>query len=214
MIQINKNQQNIEEILNSLSHGIAAIVSTIGCILLIINCNSNQEWALFSAIIYGLSLIILYTSSALYHSVNNKELKHIFRILDHCSIFFLIAGTYTPVLLISIGGKIGWCMFAIQSVFVLVGCIFKFFYTGRYEGISILMYILMGWMIIIKWDYLVNTISNSAFNLLISGGSMYTIGVLFYLLDEKIKYFHFIWHLFVIAGSMLHYIMIYQYVLN
>ena len=211
---MNKNQQHIEKILNSSSHGIAAIASIIGCILLISNCNPNQESAIFCAIIYGISLIILYTSSALYHIVNNKELKHIFRILDHCSIFFLIAGTYTPVLLISIGGKIGWYMFTIQCAFVLVGCVFKFFYTGKYESISILMYILMGWMIIFKWDYLINAISNSAFNLLISGGSMYTIGVLFYLLDEKIKYFHFIWHLFVIAGSILHYIMIYRYVLT
>ena len=204
----------IEEILNSTSHGIAAIASIIGFIALIIFNSSNQDWILFSTIVYGLSLIILYTSSALYHGLRNKKIKYIFRILDHCSIFILIAGTYTPVLLISIGGSTGWWIFGIQWTLVLLGCIFKFFYTGQHEGISILIYIIMGWMIIFKWNYLTNVMSDSAFNLLLSGGFIYTIGIFFYLLDSKFKYFHFIWHLFVITGSTLHYIMIFKYVIN
>ena len=207
-------QKYNEEILNSISHGVAALASIIGFIALILSRQSNQEWILFSTIVYGFSLIILYTSSALYHGVRNEKTKHIFRILDHCSIFILIAGTYTPVVLISIGGSIGWWFFGMQWILALVGFIFKFFYTGKYETMSILIYIIMGWMVVFKWNYLTTTISDTAFNLLLTGGIIYTIGIFFYLLDSKIKYFHFIWHLFVITGSIFHYIMIYKYVIT
>ena len=207
-------EKYIEEILNSTSHGIAALASIIGFIVLMTCSSSNQEWKVFSTIVYGVSLIILYTSSALYHGLINKNIKHVFRIIDHCSIFILIAGTYTPILLISIGGNIGWWMFGIQWTLALIGFIFKFFYTGKHESISILMYLIMGWMIVFKWDYLTNAISDSTFNLLLSGGIAYTTGICFYLLDSRIKYFHFIWHLFVITGSTLHYIMIFKYVVN
>jgi len=207
-------QKYTEEILNSISHGIAAIGSIIGFIALIIFSSSNEKWILFSTIIYGLSIIILYTSSALYHAVRNEKIKHVFRVLDHCSIFILIAGTYTPIVLISIGGSTGWWIFGIQWTLVLIGLIFKIFYTGKYEIISILIYIIMGWMITFKWNYLTNAISDSAFNLLLAGGIIYTIGIFFYLFDSKIKYFHFVWHLFVMTGSILHYIVIFKYVVN
>tara|TARA_B100002052_G_scaffold297520_1_gene328417 strand:+ start:631 stop:1263 length:633 start_codon:yes stop_codon:yes gene_type:complete len=210
---MNKKQKNIEEILNYASHGIAAIASIFGIIVLIIN-SSKQEWSLFSAIVYGSSLIILYTSSTLYHMATNQKIKHIYRIIDHCSIFVLIAGTYTPVLLISISGSTGWWMFGIQWSLVLIGFIFKLFYTGKYESISLLIYVIMGWMIVFKWNYLTSAISDSAFYLLLAGGIIYTIGIFFYLLDSKIKYFHFVWHLFVIIGSTLHYVMIFKYVIN
>ena len=210
---MNKKKKHIEEIFNSASHGVAAITSIIGLIALIIN-SSKQEWMLFSAIVYGISLIILYTSSTLYHGLRNEKIKHVFRILDHCSIFILIAGTYTPILLISIGGNTGWWIFGIQWTLVLIGFIFKLFYTGKYESISIVIYIIMGWMVIFKWDYLTNVISDSAVNLLLAGGIIYTIGIFFYLLDSKVKYFHFIWHLLVITGSALHYIVIFKYIIN
>ena len=210
---MNKKKKHIEEIFNSASHGVAAIASIIGLIVLIIN-SSNQEWMLFSAIVYGISLIILYTSSSLYHGLRNEKIKHVFRILDHCSIFILIAGTYTPILLISIGGSTGWWIFGIQWTLVLIGFIFKLFYTGKYESISVLIYIIMGWMVVFKWDYLTDAILDSAFNLLLAGGIIYTIGIFFYLFDSKIKYFHFVWHLFVITGSILHYIVIFKYVIN
>ena len=210
---MNKKQKHIEEILNSVSHGIAAIASIVGLIALIIN-SSKQEWMLFSVIVYGSSLIILYTFSTLYHGVRNERIKHLFRILDHCSIFILIAGTYTPILLISIGGSTGWWIFGIQWILVLIGCVFKIFYTGKYESISILIYLLMGWMIVFKWNHLTKTISNSAFDMLLAGGIIYTIGIIFYLLDSKIRYFHFIWHLFVITGSAIHYAMILKYIIR
>ena len=208
-----KKNKYIEERLNSTSHGVAAGGSIIGLIALIMK-SSDQEWMLFSSIAYGLSLIILYAFSSLYHAIRNEKIKHVFRILDHCSIFILIAGTYTPVLLISIGGSTGWLIFGIQWTLVLIGSILKLFYTGKKEGISILIYIIMGWMIVLKWNYLTNVMPTSAFNLLLAGGIIYTIGIFFYLLDSKIKYFHFVWHLFVITGSILHYILIFKYVIN
>ena len=204
---MNKQQKYIEETLNSASHGFAALASIVGLIILTIK-SSKDDLMLFRCIAYGISLILLYTSSALYHGVRNERIKHVFRILDHCSIFILIAGTYTPILLISIGGSTGWWFFGIQWILVLIGVFFKIFYTGKYESISVFIYIIMGWMIVVKWDYLKNTMSDSTFNLLLTGGITYTIGIFFYLLDSKIKYFHFIWHLFVITGSILHYIVI------
>ena len=140
-------------------------------------------------------------------------MKHVFRVLDHSSIFILIAGSYTPVLLISIGGNIGWSMFIAQWSMAIFGIIFKIRYTGKYEFISILLYLTMGWMAVFQWDHLINSISEPAFKLLLSGGLAYTIGILFYLFDYKFKYFHFIWHLFVIIASALHYMMILKYVI-
>ena len=208
-----QKQKEFEEKLNSISHGTAALISIIGFIILLQFCKkSNTEYLLFSIIIYGISLIILYTSSTIYHSVKNQKLKHIFRIIDHCSIFLLIAGTYSPVLLIVIGGETGWCMFSIQWTIALIGVIFKVFYTGKYELISVCLYILMGWMIIFKLNELIISIPESGFLLLLSGGIIYTIGIIFYVIDTKIRYSHFIWHLFVIAGSLTHYLMILKYI--
>ena len=208
-----QKQKEFEEKLNSISHGTAALVSIIGFIILLQFCKkSNTEYLLFSIIIYGISLIILYTSSTIYHSVKNQKLKHIFRIIDHCSIFLLIAGTYSPVLLIVIGGETGWYMFSIQWTIALIGVIFKVFYTGKYELISVCLYILMGWMIIFKLNELIISIPESGFLLLLSGGIIYTIGIIFYVIDTKIRYSHFIWHLFVIAGSLTHYLMILKYI--
>lgn len=203
----------LEELLNTISHGIAAIASIFGFVILL-NSISNHQIILISTLLYSFSLIILYTSSTLYHGVKNKKLKEIFRILDHCGIFILIAGTYTPIALISINGTTGWWIFTIQWSLVIIGSIFKFFFTGKYENISLLIYIIMGWMIVFKWNILINSISPSALNLLVWGGIIYTTGIIFYVLDSRMKYSHFIWHLFVITGSTIHYIMIFKYVIN
>ena len=203
----------LEELLNTISHGIAAIASIFGFIILL-NSNTNHQIILICTLIYSFSLIILYTSSTLYHGVKNKKLKEIFRILDHCGIFILIAGTYTPIALISINGTTGWWIFSIQWSLVIIGSIFKFFFTGKYEYISLLIYIIMGWMIVFKWNTLINCISPTALNLLVWGGIIYTTGIIFYVLDSRMKYSHFIWHLFVITGSTIHYIMIFKYVIN
>ena len=205
---------NKEEMLNTISHGIAAIFSIIGFIILIkFSKESGKTVVYFCSTIYGLSLIIMYASSTLYHYSKNIEVKKILRVIDHCSIYILIAGSYTPILLITMSGPTTWWLFYTQWILVLIGIIFKIFYTGKFEALSMFIYLIMGWMIVFKWDHLINSISSEAFNLLLSGGIIYTIGIFFYLLDTKIKYFHFIWHLFVIAGSTLHYIMILKHVI-
>ena len=207
-------QTTNEERLNTLSHGITAISAIIGLIVLIwFGAKSEKEWSLISAIIFGLSIVALYTFSAMYHGSKDPKNKKLFKILDHCGIFLLIAGSYTPVLLISIGGDTGWLFVGIQWGMALGGIVLKIFFTGRFKGLSTAIYAIMGWVIIFKIDLVMELLSGPAFLLLAASGLAYTVGIVFYTLDSRIKYGHFIWHLFVIAGSVLHYIMVVKYVL-
>ena len=207
-------QQTInEEWFNSLSHGITAFSAIGGFVVLILfGIRSQKEWSLFSALFYGGSLVGLYTFSTLYHGLIHQKAKHIFNILDHCGIFILIAGTYTPILLISIGGTTGWIFFSIQWGMALVGVILKIFYTGKFRIFSTIIYAVMGWIIVFKVNLLTELLPPPAYWLLFSGGLAYTVGILFYIMDSRIKYAHFIWHLFVMAGSILHYLMMVMYV--
>tara|TARA_B100001250_G_C19341405_1_gene589220 strand:- start:1 stop:633 length:633 start_codon:yes stop_codon:yes gene_type:complete len=207
-----KNQ--IEETLNTISHGITALTSIGGlAVLIVFGALSDKEWSLFSALFYGISLMLLYVFSTLYHGIKHKKTKHVFRVLDHCGIYLLIAGTYTPVILISIGGTTGWIIFGIQWGLALIGILLKIFYVGKFDILSTLMYLVMGWMVVVQWEKVINTLPNTAFNLLLAGGLAYSAGVIFYMLDSKLKYSHFIWHLFVMAGSILHYIMIITFII-
>lgn len=206
-------QTHGEELLNSISHGITALSAIGGFVVLIwAGAKSTKEWSLFSAIFYGGSLVALYTFSTLYHSLRHEKAKKVFNILDHCGIFLLIAGTYTPILLISIGGPTGWLFFGIQWSMAFIGVILKIFYTGKYKFISTLIYAVMGWIIVFKISVLKAALPVPAYWLLISGGLAYTVGIIFYILDSRIKFSHFVWHLFVMAGSILHYIMMVMYV--
>jgi len=208
------HQTNKEEWFNSISHGVTALASILGFVLLVIlGVSSEKSFSLFSSIVYGLSLVSLYSFSTLYHGLRNGKAKQVFHILDHCGIYLLIAGSYTPVLLLSIGETTGWVVFGIQWTFACIGIVFKVFYTGKYDLISTLMYVVMGWMIVIRWQDVVDSISSPALTLLIAGGLSYTVGIVFYLLDSRMKYLHFVWHLFVMAGSVLHFIMIVKYVI-
>ena len=209
-----KSQTSLEERFNSLSHGITAVMGIAGLVILIVfGVQSDKDWSLFSGLVYGCSLLLLYTFSALYHGLRNKKIKHLFKILDHCGIYLLIAGTYTPVVLISIGGLTGWIYFGIQWGMALFGIILKIFYTGKYNLISTLMYALMGWVIIFKIELVKTILAPTPYCLLLCGGLAYTVGIAFYLLDYRMKFSHFTWHLFVILGSILHYIMILGYVI-
>lgn len=209
-----KHQTNTEEWFNAVSHGVTALATIFGFLILVIIGNASEKsFTLFSSIIYGLSLVSLYTFSTLYHVSRNQKAKKTFQILDHCGIYILIAGSYTPVLLVAIGGTTGWLIFGVQWAFALIGIIMKIFYTGRFDLFSTLMYAVMGWLIVIRWEVLVDSIPSSALTLLVAGGISYTIGIVFYLIGTRIKFSHFIWHLFVMAGSLLHYIMIVKYVI-
>ena len=208
------HQTDTEEWFNSISHGVTALAAILGLVFLIIlGVSSLKDFTLFSSIVYGLSLVSLYTFSTFYHGLRHGKAKNVFHILDHCGIYILIAGSYTPVLLVSIGGTTGWVLFAIQWAFAGVGIVIKVFYTGKYDLISTLMYAVMGWMIVIRWQDLVDAIPSPALMLLLAGGISYTAGIVFYLLDTRMKYLHFVWHLFVMTGSVLHFIMIVKYVI-
>ena len=210
-----RKQSAGEELSNAISHGITTVGAVGGGMLIILSAiHSEVEWSLFSALIYSLSLVALYTFSTLYHSIRNINAKRIFKILDHCGIFLLIAGTYTPVVLISIGGTTGWVFFAIQWSMALIGISLKVFFTGKYNLLSTLLYAVMGWIIIFKIDLVKAVLPAPAFWLLVSGGIAYTVGIIFYVIDTRMKYAHFIWHLFVMAGSVLHFIMISRYIFH
>ncbi len=210
-----KEQTKGEEWFNSISHGITALSAIGGFVVLIVfGAKSEKEWSLFSSLFYGGSLVALYTFSTLYHGLSNQKAKKLFRILDHCGIFLLIAGTYTPVLLISIGGTTGWIFFGIQWGMALFGIILKVFYTGRYKFLSTLLYAFMGWIIVFKIDVLKAALPDPAYELMAAGGISYMVGIIFYGLDSRMKYAHFIWHLFVMAGSTFHYIMMVKYVFD
>ena len=204
-----------EEIANAVSHLIGVFLSIAALVLMIVfSAIKGTSWHIVSSAIFGTTLILLYLSSTFTHWLKPGKLKEFFFIIDQIAIFFLIAGTYTPMLLISIGGTTGWIFFGIQWGMASLGIVLKLFYTGRFKFISTLIYAFMGWIIVFRIDVLLTAIPTPAYWLLISGGLAYTVGIVFYALDSRIKYAHFIWHLFVMAGSILHYIMIIKYVIN
>lgn len=190
-----------QEIANAITHGIGAILAVAGLVVLIMFSGDGN---LLSAVIYGVTLIALYFASTLYHSLAFTRARYLFRKFDHMAIFLLIAGTYTPFCLIALKGWVGWCLLAIVWTFAIVGVIMKSFFTGRYEWISIAMYILMGWMVIPVIKPIYEALSLQGFMLLVAGGLAYTIGTFFYM-NSRIAYTHSIWHLWVLAGSVLHF---------
>ena len=200
-------QTKFEEYLNAISHGIGAFLGLIGLALLISYDTSKTAWSLFSVIVYGISIIILFTASTLYHAVSNPRQKHYYRIIDHISIYLLIAGTYTPILLITLEDSIGWILFCIMWGLALIGMILKLFFTGRFEIFSMLLYLIMGWMIVFDFTALSEAVPSEAILWLFAGGLFYTVGIIFYAI-HRIPYNHVIWHFFVLAGAISHFIMI------
>lgn len=194
-----------EEIFNSVSHGVGAGLSIAGTVILIVvSAIYGNAWAVTSSAIYGASLIILYTMSTLYHSLTNKKAKAFFRIMDHNTIFLLIAGTYTPITLYILGGVIGWVLFGIVWGASIIGIIFNSISLEKARIPSIFCYIATGWVIIFAIKPLVAKIPFISSVFLVLGGVFYTLGIIFYAI-KKVKYFHSVWHLFTIAGSVFHY---------
>jgi hemolysin III len=213
MTSTKRNQTLTEEWFNAISHGLTALTAIGGLVVLIVlSAYSSKNWALFSALFYGISLVVLFSASAVYHAVQHTQAKQILMIVDHCAIFLLIAGTYTPILLMVIGGAWGWTFFGIQWGLALLGIILKMFYAGRYEAISLTMYALMGWIVVFKISELYQVLPAGGFGLLVAGGLAYTVGIVFYVLDHRIYFAHFIWHLFVLAGGLLHYLLMVLYI--
>lgn len=207
-----KRQQSIlEEKMNAWTHGLGALLGIAGLILLIAFTKQKTDWSLFSVVLYGFSIILLFTASTLYHSVKGEKRKHYFRIIDHISIYVLIAGTYTPVALIGLSESLGWQLFWIVWAIAGFGLILKLFFTGKFEIFSTLLYLVMGWLIVFDFSNLSSLIGTNGVALLFAGGAFYTIGILFYAI-ERIPYNHVIWHLFVLGGAICHYLMIFLYV--
>jgi hemolysin III len=205
-------QTRREEHFNAITHALGALLGVAGFILLIIFDSKKTEWSLFSVIVYGLSIIILFTASAVYHSVESEKRKHYFRIVDHISIYLLIAGTYTPVLLITLAESNGWTLFWVVWGVALFGVILKIFFTGRFEIFSTLLYLIMGWLIVFDFGTLLELMPTNGIIFLIIAGLAYTVGIIFYAI-QRIPYNHVIWHLFVLAGAIFHYFMVFFYVI-
>ena len=205
-------QSKKEELLNAWSHGLGAVLGVVGLILLIINVDTNKPWYLFSVIVYGFSIIILFTASTAYHTITNYDLKQKFRIVDHISIYLLIAGTYTPVLLIALPNSLGWPLFYAVWGIAFFGVILKLFFTGRFEIFSTLLYLVMGWLVVFDFTTLSELVDPNGILWLFSGGLFYTVGIVFYAI-HKIPYNHVIWHFFVLGGAICHFMMMYFHVI-
>jgi len=205
-------QSAFEEQLNAATHAIGALLGIAGLVLLIVYNTHKTDWSLFSVIVYGISIIVLFTASTLYHFVKSSKHRHYFRIIDHISIYILIAGTYTPVLLIALEDSLGWPLFWIVWVIAAFGVILKLFFTGRYEAFSVILYLVMGWLVIFDFERLNEVIGSHGILFLFAGGLAYTGGIIFYAID-KIPYNHVIWHLFVLAGAVFHFFMVFGYII-
>ena len=202
----------IEEIFNSVIHGAGALISIAGLILLILYCNFyGQSTHLISCTIFGITLVMLYTASTLYHSCRKQKIKRFFRILDHSCIYVLIAGTYTPFMLIIVRGVLGWTIFSIVWSLTIVGIVFKSFFINRFKIISTIAYIFMGWIIIFAIRPLFRALPGEGIAWLAAGGLAYTLGTIFYSW-KKLPFNHAIWHLFVLAGSICHFMAVLFYV--
>ncbi|MCH2043515.1 MAG: hemolysin III family protein [Saprospiraceae bacterium] len=207
-----KRHHEIEEVLNSLSHGLSALTAVAGFVVLLVFATySDKDWSLFSTFFYGIGLIAVFTSSAIYHGVSQEKTKKFWRLIDHTCIYLLIAGSYTPILLVAIGGTWGWTFFGIQWGLAIIGIFLKIFYIHKFQMTAVVMYAAMGWMILLKIGYLYANLPTTGFWLLLSGGLAYTVGIIFYAIDKRMPYAHFIWHLFVIGGALLHFLLISWY---
>lgn len=202
-----------EEKLNIISHGIGWFFSIIALILLILRAKRlGEEIHLISFIIFGSSMVLLYGASTLYHSAKTNSLRRRLNIFDHASIYILIAGTYTPFALISLEGFVGWTIFWIIWGLAFIGVILKLFYTGRYQLLSTILYVAMGWIIIFALNPLIENLSTPGLWWLFAGGISYTMGAVLFML-KKIPFNHAIFHIFVLLGTFCHFISIFYYVL-
>lgn len=202
---------NKEEFLNTISHAAGIVLGVVGLVFLLFKNRNINDFSTISIWIYGLCLIALYTASTVYHAIKSENKKQKAQIFDHIGIFLLIAGTYTPVCLITLEKTTGWMLFLVIWGIAALGLIMKLFLTGKLDKLSLLIYLVMGWLVLAQINQLMDLLSVETFFYLALGGALYTIGTVFYAVN-KIPYGHFIWHLFVLGGSISHYFMIYSIV--
>ncbi len=201
-----------EEIFNSVSHGVGVALACVGFgILIVLSALYGDAWAVSSSIVYSFSLFALYLASTLYHACPNRRVKGVLQVLDHCSIFLLIAGTYTPYTLITLRGALGWSLFAVVWGAAIVGVVLNAIDVRKYSRISMVCYVAMGWVVVLAIRPLMASLAWRGLVLLALGGVFYTVGIVFYVIRRS--YMHSIWHLFVLAGSVCHYLSILLYVI-
>ncbi len=181
--------------------------------MVVTSAGKGNPWYITSCAIFGSSLVILYLSSTLYHMIQNPQGKKFLRLMDHISIYILIAGTYTPFTIALLRGGLGWTLFGLEWGFALVGIVFKIVLGYKADAISTIGYVIMGWLILMAVYPMFKQLDGGGIAFLTIGGALYTLGVPFYFFDEKFKYFHSIWHLFVLGGSICHFFAVQFYVI-
>jgi hemolysin III len=201
---------------NAITHGVGAALAIAGAIYLIVASTRGSAWDIVSCSIFGATLVLVYLCSTLYHSLVRTSARHVFQILDHSSIYLLIAGTYTPFTLVSLRGPLGWSIFGVEWSLAVAGVLSKSiamerFKQGRLAILSAVVYLLQGWFIIFAVRPLIHAIGWHGIAWMGAGGLAYTLGIVFFALDSR-RYFHAAWHIFVLAGSIAHYFAILLYV--
>jgi len=197
---------------NSISHLVGAAAALVGlAILVVLAAQKGDPWKIVSLSVYGVTLLLMYVSSTLYHSLRGNA-KAVFRILDHNAIFLLIAGTYTPFTLIILRDGWGWPIFGVIWGLATLGIVIESLRPKGHQVVSMVIYLLMGWLVLMALEPLLRALPQTGFMLLLLGGVFYTVGVVFYALDKRVRHFHAIWHLFVLAGSISHYLVLLCYV--
>jgi len=212
--KINFNGQTLgEEIANSVSHGIGALLAIAGTAVMVVTaCLTSDVMGIVSAALYGFFTILLYMFSTIYHSLTNTKAKRVFQIFDHCSIFLMILGSYIPICLCLIRGLWGWVLFSITAVLAIFGIVFNSIDLKRWHKMSMILYVLMGWSLIFMFKHVVEKVPIQGILLLVGGGVFYTLGIIFFAKD-KVRYMHYIWHIFVLLGTITQYFFILFYVI-
>lgn len=211
-VNLNTEYSNLEEKWNVITHGFGLLLSVIGLPFLILKAHDFQGfWQPASLYIFGISMILLYAASTFYHAAREPKRRRRLNIFDHAAIFVLIAGTYTPFTLIVLQGVAGWVLFGLSWGFALIGIILKLFFTGKYDKLSTIIYVLMGWQIVFAIKPLMKNLSTEGLQLLVAGGIFYTIGAVLYSI-KKLPFNHAIFHVFVILGTLSHFLSVLFYV--
>lgn len=203
-----------EELLNAISHGLGALFGIVGTVLCIVKAaNTGDPWRIVSGSIFGVTVLLLYLMSCLYHALKVNMAKRVFRVIDHCTIFLLIAGTYTPFTLVTLRGTVGWVLFGIVWGMAVLGITLNAVNLKKFSKISVACYLVMGWAIVAAFQPLAEALAPQGVSLLIWGGIAYTVGAILYGIGAKVKYFHSVFHFFCLVGTVLHFFAIYLYVL-
>ena len=203
----------LEEKTNIISHAAGFVLGIVALVLMVVRASLyGNAWHIVGVSIFGASLICLYAASTIYHSARDPKIRGRLRVVDHATIYVLIAGTYTPFTLVTLNGWVGWVIFGFSWAMALTGITLKLFYTGRLNLLSTLMYIFMGWIIVFAIKPLINNLSADGLWWLMAGGVAYTVGAILYMI-KKVPFNHAIFHMFVLLGSFCHFVSVYWYVL-